>query len=437
MRNKLILTTIFILFTAFLIQAQEPVKTEISNDSLNKSIHSLKKDLDVLKRLKINGWVQAQYQYADTVGALNFDGGDLPANVDQRFMIRRGRIKFTYDHTNVQYVVQLNMTERFVNIADIFAKITDPWTKWVSLQVGVMNRPFGYDIHLSSADRESPERARYTQIITPNERDMGAEIIIEAPKKSKFHGLRFAGGLFNGTGLTIPAVNISDIDSKKDFIGRLSYYSSTKDEKIKFGIGASNYYGYERMANNIYYYTAVGVNPLGDKEYAAADTSTILYKGKYAKRIYYGVEGLFSVRSPLGTTTLRGEYCFGQQPGSRSSTRSPQAATTGETYLRNFSGFYGYFIQRIGKSKHELVLKYEWYDPNADVAGDEIRANYKFTAADVKYTAIGLGYNCYINDNYKLMLHYNMVTNELSNNLSGFTREIPDNILTIRVQARF
>ncbi len=432
------LTPILILFLigTKTTQGQENTTPIISNDSLNKNFLHLKKDVDVLKRLKINGWIQAQYQHADTVGVANLDGGDFPANVDSRFMIRRGRIKFTYDNNNVQYVAQLNMTERFVNISDIYAKFTEPFTKWISLQVGVMNRPFGYDIQMSSADRESPERARYTQIITPNERDMGAEIIVEAPKKSKFVGLKFVGGFFNGVGLTIPNVNISDIDSKKDFIGRLCYYKSLKDEKIKFGIGASNYYGFERIANNVLY-TEVGINPLGDNEYVIADSTKQTIKGTYAKRIYYGVEGLFSIKTIIGTTTLRGEYVFGQQPNSKTSSRSPQVATTGDTYIRTFDGFYAYFIQRIAKSKHEIAIKYEWYDPNTAVANDKINSKYNFSNADIKVTAIGLGYNFYLNDNYKFMLNYNIVTNEVSKNLSGFTYQKPNNILTARVQVRF
>ena len=229
MKNKITLLLVVVLY-AFSLNAQET--KEISNDSIQKTLTDLKKTVDVLKKIKFNGWVQAQYQYADTVGAANFDGGDFPANVDNRFMIRRGRIKATFDGKQTQYVVQLNMTERFVNIADIYVKYSEPFTKWLSLQVGVMNRPFGYDIQLSSVVRESPERARYTQILTPNERDMGAELIVEAPKNSKLFGLNFTGGFFNGTGLTIPAVNISDIDSRKDFIGRLSYYKGIKEDKI-------------------------------------------------------------------------------------------------------------------------------------------------------------------------------------------------------------
>ncbi|HRG01396.1 MAG TPA: hypothetical protein PKZ75_09785 [Bacteroidia bacterium] len=434
MKNKITLLLVVVLY-AFSLNAQET--KEISNDSIQKTLTDLKKTVDVLKKIKFNGWVQAQYQYADTVGAANFDGGDFPANVDNRFMIRRGRIKATFDGKQTQYVVQLNMTERFVNIADIYVKYSEPFTKWLSLQVGVMNRPFGYDIQLSSVVRESPERARYTQILTPNERDMGAELIVEAPKNSKLFGLNFTGGFFNGTGLTIPAVNISDIDSRKDFIGRLSYYKGIKEDKIKFGVGASHYNGYERVANN-FLYNGFKTDTLGNLQYKLSDTTTVNYKGSYAKRLYYGLEALFSVKSIIGTTTLRGEYVFGQQPGSATSTKSPQAATTGATYIRNFTGAYVFFIQRIMNSKHELFVKYEWYDPNSKVGASDIgKTGSLLGAADVKFTAIGVGYNFYITENFKFLAYYNMVSNEISKNLSGYTRDLKDNILTLRVQARF
>ncbi len=434
MKNKITLLLVVVLY-AFSLNAQET--KEISNDSIQKTLTDLKKTVDVLKKIKFNGWVQAQYQYADTVGAANFDGGDFPANVDNRFMIRRGRIKATFDGKQTQYVVQLNMTERFVNIADIYVKYSEPFTKWLSLQVGVMNRPFGYDIQLSSVVRESPERARYTQILTPNERDMGAELIVEAPKNSKLFGLNFTGGFFNGTGLTIPAVNISDIDSRKDFIGRLSYYKGIKEDKIKFGVGASHYNGYERVANN-FLYNGFKTDTLGNLQYKLSDTTTVNYKGSYAKRLYYGLEALFSVKSIIGTTTLRGEYVFGQQPGSATSTKSPQAATTGATYIRNFTGAYVFFIQRIMNSKHEVFVKYEWYDPNSKVGASDIgKTGSLLGAADVKFTAIGVGYNFYITENFKFLAYYNMVSNEISKNLSGYTRDLKDNILTLRVQARF
>src|SRR4051812_4823706 len=108
------------LFLSMCLMAQET--PTVSNDSLLRSINSLKKEVDILKNLKVSGWIQAQFQLADTIGAKNFDGGDFPTNSDSRFMIRRGRFKLTYTQKNSMYVVQINATERGVNVVDIFGK---------------------------------------------------------------------------------------------------------------------------------------------------------------------------------------------------------------------------------------------------------------------------------------------------------------------------
>ena len=185
MKKTITFLSAVILFTNAL-HSQET--KEISNDSIQKSLSELKKAVDVMKRIKMSGWVQAQLQFADSSGQQSYDGGNFAPNVDKRFMIRRGRIRFAFENQNSQYVLQVNLTERGINLTDFFAKVTDPWTKWMSLQVGLFNRPFGFEVQQSSADRETPERSRYTQTLLPNERDMGAAFIVEAPKKSKLYG---------------------------------------------------------------------------------------------------------------------------------------------------------------------------------------------------------------------------------------------------------
>jgi hypothetical protein len=144
------------------------------------------------------------------------------------------------------------------------------------------------------------------------------------------------------------------------------------------------------------------------------------------------------IKSKLGNTSIRGEYVFGTQSGTHGSTRSPGTLPSSvDTYIRNFNAGYAYFIHRIGKSKHELALKYEWYDPNTEVTGNDITGANGMTDAELKYSMFGVGYNFYAHDNVKFMFHYNMVTNELANGLNGFTADIRDNILTVRMQYKF
>jgi hypothetical protein len=452
--NKLLTFTFLssILLNNFL--SAQDANTAPSNDSLNKSIQHLKKDLDILKNLKISGWVQAQYQYADTVGVKNFDGGDFPTKSDQRFMIRRGRVKFTYNQKNSQYVLQINATERGVNLVEIFGKYTDPWSHAFSITAGVMNRPFGFEIQQSSADRETPERSRYIQMLLPNERDLGAMLTFQPAKGKKLFGLKIDAGLYNGTGIAVPgtgapvgSVNsptgatgvngFTDFDKYKDFIGRIYYSKASKDEKIKFGIGASHYNGGFAYQNNIVF-SNTQKDSEGNKIWVAKDTNGIAYKGKKAPRIYTGFEASLSIKSPIGTTTIRGEYVFGTQTGRLTDVRSPQSAPSSSSanYIRDFNAGNVYFIQRIGKSKHEIAVKYEWIDPNTKISASDLNGKNGMKEGEIKYTMLGFGYNFYLDNNIKFMVYYNTVSNETTK-ISGFSRDLKDNILTIRMQYRF
>ncbi len=439
MKKTITFLSAVILFTNAL-HSQET--KEISNDSIQKSLSELKKAVDVMKRIKMSGWVQAQLQFADSSGQQSYDGGNFAPNVDKRFMIRRGRIRFAFENQNSQYVLQVNLTERGINLTDFFAKVTDPWTKWMSLQVGLFNRPFGFEVQQSSADRETPERSRYTQTLLPNERDMGAAFIVEAPKKSKLYGLKFMGGFFNGTGIptngdyyTKPFVN--DFDVFKDFIGRLNYAKATKEDKLKYGIGVSYYNGAVRQYNNVVY-SKIQTDDNGTQTWVAADTTNQNLKGKGAKRLYYGADAQCSVKSKIGTSTLRVEYMFGQQPGTSATTTSPAFEPKTDTYIRNFNAYSAVFVQRIGKTKHELAVKYSVYDPNTKVSGNAIgKTGSGLGAVDLAYTDIGFGYVNYFNDHIKFMIYYNMVNNETTKNLMGYSKDLKDNVFTLRMQARF
>jgi hypothetical protein len=437
------LLLVFILFTRV---ANSQDKKEIINDSIQKSLADIKKTIDVIKRIKITGWAQLQLQFADSSGQQSFDGGNFAPNVDKRFMIRRGRIKFVHTNQNTEYFLQVNLTERGINLTDFYGKVTDPWTKWISLQVGLFNRPFGYEIQQSSADRETPERSRYTQVLLPNERDLGAALIIEAPKKSKLHGLKFVGGFFNGTGIptngdynnpTPGKQFLNDYDVFKDFIGRLNYSKSLKDDIVKFGIGLSHYNGAVRQFNNVVYSTTL-TDTTGTLKWMANDTTTHSLAGKGAARVYYGADAQVSIKSVIGTTTLRLEYMTGTQPGTSSSTGSSAFENKTSTYIRNFTGYSAVFVQRIGKSKHELAVKYSVYDPNTKVANDAIgKLGSGFGAADIAYTDLGFGYVNYFNDHIKFMIYYNLVKNELTKNMLAYSKDLKDNVLTLRMQVRF
>lgn len=442
--KKHLLNILLILIASATAFAQDQ-EAQSPTDSLGKELTRLSDELAVLKRLKVTGWIQSQYQHGDDNNVFQVAGGNpsninangslTSANTSDRFFIRRGRVKFTYENEFSTYVLQIDATERAVALRDIYVKFMDPLTQTFSLTMGMQNRPFGYEIQQSSQVRETPERSRFTQILLTNERDIGAMLTIQLPKSSPFHFLKLDGGFFNGTGI------FYEYDKKKDFIGRLSGTNNSKDERFSFGYGVSYYDGGVRQATrNIY--NGIVTDSVGVKRFAG--THNVADSAKYAHRQYWGADMQITYDAPWGIIALRGEYMAGTQPSlsgsSLTATASPGFSANaidlkGDIYNRSFNAAYFYLVQNIGKSKWQAVYKFDMYDPNIKVKGNDIGAG--LTAADIKFTTFAFGINFRWNAHVKIMTYYDLVKNETSANLKGFEKDRKDNVLTLRVQYRF
>ena len=53
---------------------------------------------DSTELVKVSGYIQPQFQYAQGKGIASYSGGDFPEQSNNRFMLRRGRIRFDYVH---------------------------------------------------------------------------------------------------------------------------------------------------------------------------------------------------------------------------------------------------------------------------------------------------------------------------------------------------
>jgi hypothetical protein len=151
------------------------------------------------------------------------------------------------------------------------------------------------------------------------------------------------------------------------------------------------------------------------------------------------MDAQLKIKNKKGFTELRAEFITGKQTASATSSETPGTSFTGTDgyYVRNFSGAYFCFLQHLGSTRHQIGIKYDWYDPNTDVKNDEIgKAGNNINAANIKYTTLGFGYIYYITENAKLVLWYDKITNEKTQ-LAGFTGDVKDNIFTCRLQFRF
>lgn len=428
---------------ALILIMNNPLKAQRFLTGIDTSIFIKDTVRPVIKRfenLYFSGYMQPQFQVASAEGARSYAGDNFSTYSRSRFMIRRARVKLDYilktekNLPQAQFTFQIDVTERSVRIRDMFIRLFESKYNVFSTTAGFFARPFGYEVNLSSAFRETPERGRMSQILMPSERDLGVMASFDPQQKShKWYHVKLDAGFFNGQG----ASGTTDFDSHKDFISRLSMKPySVRNVDISAGLsllqggwinGTKYVFEMETVAN-------------GNKRFVVDSSES--NKGHAAPRHYFGGDAQVKWNHGWGETEWRGEYWFGKQPGTFSSTTNPGdlpsiGNTPVPTYIRNFNGAFFYFLQHIVNRKHQLMVKFDWYDPNTKIKGEEIGKTGSGTSpADIRYNTWGFGYTYYMNNNIKILLYYDWVKNE-STQLAGYTSDLPDNVLTLRLQFRF
>ena len=277
-----------------------------------------KKVLDALGKLKISGYLQAQYVNDER------STGELGRNFDQ-FSVRRARVKFTYQATpTARFVLQPDISSSGVTLKDGYVELTEPWTAWKhTLTAGQFNWPFGHELLYSSSAREVPERSRVVRALFPGERDRGVML----SGRGLGEKLSYRVAVVNGTG----TAQSSDLNQRKDLVGRLGYDFGA------FDFGASAYTGSDLVATS-------------------RDAT-----GEEFDKERYGVD--FQWATPLPGFLVRGEYITGAQAPSPGTSRRES---------HDVGGWYLYAIQNVGK-RHQLAVRLDQYDPDRDVDGNAVR----------------------------------------------------------------
>lgn len=380
--------------------------------------------------IKITGYLQTQFQVAQSPGIYSWSGGDFSEHSASRFMLRRGRLKVDRVDKFSSVVFQLDGTQDGLRIMDAFIQFHSPENKSLKFTAGLFNRPFGYSIVYSSGYRDFPERARVFQTLMPRERDLGAMVSYKPSKKFSFVTAELA--VVNGSGLSA-----RDYDSNKDIIGNLNFnFDSLANKKLHLGFGGSIYKGTVRSN------TTTVFQPT-DKGFAMVlDPNNENFN---FRRDYYGANLQLDYKNTFGATSFKTEYIQGSQPGVAASpsisglAASTSFATqpTGNLYLRNFNGYFFWFTQQIADTKLTAIIGYDVYDPNTDINEAEIgKAGTNTTAADIKFSTLGYGFTYNLNTRLKLTVYNEHVKND-GTQLSNYQSDVKDNVFTTRLQYRW
>ena len=418
--------------------AQKNINDILDSTAVNNLLMISKKYGSV----SFSGYLQPQFQYAQTKGTdAEFQGGNFADYTDNRFRLRRGRLRADYSLLNddgspsTYFVFQFDGSEQGVNVRDFWGRYYENKFQLFHVTAGLAGRPFGNELQLSSSAREAPERGRMSQTLMKTERDLGVTLTFSPRKKNaKLKNIQFDLGVYNGQGLSGP----QEFDNSKDFVFRLSHKNyAFKKSLLNISGGLSALIGGLNHQNPTKYQMQK-VNNL----WVMAENTSPKNINEIAPRKYYGADIQLSTQNENWKSQIRAEYITGLQAGTTTSSSTPGTYPVDKNnlklpyYTRNFNGSYITFIQNLNSSKNQLILKYDWFDPNLKIKGDQINAINGFSGADVKFDTYGFGFLHHFNSHLKAVLYYDVIKNERTQ-LINYQKDLADNILTIRTQFYF
>ncbi len=418
--------------------AQKNINDILDSTAVNNLLMISKKYGSV----SFSGYLQPQFQYAQTKGTdAEFQGGNFADYTDNRFRLRRGRLRADYSLLNddgspsTYFVFQFDGSEQGVNVRDFWGRYYENKFQLFHVTAGLAGRPFGNELQLSSSAREAPERGRMSQTLMKTERDLGVTLTFRPRKKNaKLKNIQFDLGVYNGQGLSGP----QEFDNSKDFVFRLSHKNyAFKKSLLNISGGLSALIGGLNHQNPTKYQMQK-VNNL----WVMAENTSPKNINEIAPRKYYGADIQLSTQNENWKSEIRAEYITGLQSGTATSSSTPGTYPVDKNnlklpyYTRNFNGSYITFIQNLNSSKNQLILKYDWFDPNLKIKGDQINAINGFSGADVRFDTYGFGFLHHFNSHLKAVIYYDVIKNERTQ-LINYQKDLADNILTIRTQFYF
>jgi hypothetical protein len=354
--------------------------TEGKVASIEEQLAEIKSALSPLTKLKFSGYVQARYQWEQS----REDG----TGGYSRFLVRRGRLKATYTGDLVQYMLQIDAVPTGVTVRDAEATLFIPGTKQnMSVTLGQLKWPFGYEAVQSSSDREFPERTRVVRAFLPDERDRGVKY------SGKFGVFRLGVGLFDGNGINYPGSVGLDNDKEKDFIGRAGF-----DLKWISG-GVSGWYGLTmgQGAGETYRHAH-------ERSRIGADL-----------QVYLDV-------LPIGATAIKGEYIKGKT----------YVSGGAELLDRPASGWYALLVQNLGLT-NAVAVRYDYFDAANGVPASAAAPGSDRPAGTNAVGTLGATLIHYFGENLKLSATYELPMTETVEDV----KDPRDNLLTVQLQARF
>jgi len=383
------------------------------------------------------GYIQSEYVTSQASQDQLTPSGGL-VNQD-RFLIRRGRLKLLGEWKFVKTAIELNgdTTSGFTfNLQKAEATLHyRPDVNKVSiaqLTLGLFDVPFGYELPESARSRPFMERTTANRAFWPGEPDLG---------------LRLSGGLsffrwtiaaVNGHPLGTPQYPGQDPIAAKDVVFRFGVDTAPRKDLTIAGnvsvLEGSGFYPGTSATSSAVQWTDIAANGLVTQPSLQGVPAEAATASQTFPHWAVGGDIEVAYRSPVGRTKVYGEVILAQNldrgmfiadPVQPNQALGYQAGTN----VRELGGYVG-IVQEV--MDYGLIgFRYDYYNPNADFFESRAGQLLPFSAALSTFSPL---VGVVIPHRAKFLVQYDVIRNNLALGAEGVPTTLKMNTLTLRLQ---
>ena len=386
--------------------------------------------------LSLTGYVQADLAFRQSSeDQINTSTGN-PLNED-RFMIRRARLRATLDRTYVAGLLELDgntVNGPQARIAGAEASLRLPGADphgvpLLMATIGLFKIPFGWEVIESDRDRLFLERSSTERALFPGEYDVGARL------QGGWRFLRYSLAAQNGEPIGEKSFPVRDPNHQKDWVGRLGIDGGEGPVRVVAGFSGLYGTGFHKGTPA----TKPGIQWIDSNEDGVIDSNELRpVPGRAAEpsinfpRHALGADLLIAGTTGMGRTTAYGEIYYARDLDRAILPADPTGAVgaVGRSYRE--LGWYVALMQDIGP--HATVgARYDYYNPDRDASDRQIGM---VVPNDASYSTLAL-VGALRSPSGRLIVEYDINRNHLGRAASGLPTNLRDNVLAIRGEASF
>lgn len=396
----------------------------------------------------LSGYFQGQYEsHQDSADQLRQGGALLNQN---RFLLRRGRIRFARDWDYAAVLVELDgntnrgptVRVQKAELSLVYGRSKEKGVPPIAqLTIGQFDLPFGFDLVQSPRTRWFMERSTVSRALWPGEPDMGVRL------SGGISFARYAFAVTNGEPIDEKSgFGLQDPNANKDFTGRVGAETKTLEDKliisggISYNNGKGFHAGTDATKDTVTWSDtnadgSVQANEISGSPRVAAQSSVNF------TRWAVGADLQVQLKTMLGWSILTGELINASNLDRNLFIADPLAGApvtndpvkpgsiTPGPGLREL-GYYIAFTQEI--TPYGVVgIRYDAYDPNSDntdqAGGKPLPRSQKITTVS---PLVGLA----LPDRARLIFQYDHISDLLARDSRGVPTDFKNDQWTLRLQ---